>query len=43
MQKLKSIIFVAGLMLLILAAVVGYLSWNCQEKCSRKTHKIEAR
>ena len=26
MQKLKSIIFVAGLMLLILAAVVGYLS-----------------
>ena len=26
MQKLKSIVFVAGLMLLILAAVVGYLS-----------------
>ena len=26
MQKLKSIVFVAGVMLLILAAVVGYIS-----------------
>jgi len=26
MQKLKSIVFVAGVMLLILAAAVGYLS-----------------